>query len=366
VSSFNFVLNLLNKEYKNFIEAVVSLLYISRILPGDNYGVYDTDDDTEQYVSLTKLQHIVCNLGVEIKGVSVDPEVDYLLNITVYNGNCTGETAKRALLDGIDIVVTAGEIVAINFTPYVRESYLPIRVCVSRYAKRLSGLAQYKCWNFNTRLAFILEMDESVQVSLGMANVKSPGVMYDIRRLSDSHPFVTNLYYYLIKNRWKDYDRWNMTVQDNPERFNLWMIVDAMCDGGDVTSRIGSYMNLRTERGRYIGVLNKALLPIFNKYADYGGESEIYECEDLFDPYCELKGDRLDIVLERDSVEEYVRVVMWYIDSFYGRYPVNMPVLHLLTNFYRYFGLSPENERVVKDLFRKVTENILDMMYGAR
>lgn len=43
-----------------------------------------------------------------------------------------------------------------------------------------------------------------------------------------------------------------------------------------------------------------------------------------------------------------------------------MPVLYLMTNLYRYFGLSPENERVVKDLFRKVTENILDMMYGAR
>ena len=117
------------------------MLYISRCVGRDKWGVVDTDDYVEEVVDKKQLNDIVLVKGIDIAGVTVGSgrisgkygagaRGTYIRNVEVYQNPeyATRASAKAALLYGVDIKTSGKQIVSISVPGGLRKKLVKLRL----------------------------------------------------------------------------------------------------------------------------------------------------------------------------------------------------------------------------------------------
>lgn len=203
------------------------MLYISRCLPDDKYGVVDTDDNTETIVAREGLIDIVCFMGIEIAGVQTYEwnGSKMLDTITPYQDlkHGSGKLAKARMLLGVDIHVYDGEItfIAIDIDKYPIERGLVL----SEYGNRMN-------WNIEVRLEGrhpigvfpTLVIDDNIQlIGSGPNNQwKRNTAKWDIRKLTN-RDYRLKLYRFWLGAGWGvTYDPIGKLIVDDEATSLYW------------------------------------------------------------------------------------------------------------------------------------------------
>lgn len=194
------------------------MLYISRFLGEDAYGVVDTDDDIEQVVSWQELSEAVEDYGLNINGcVLANVKETVLMSCSPYQLSkyCTKAQAKLKTLSGIDLRVWHDEITAIMVDPNFSEQDIKIRL--SDYGKRISGNAVIGGMVFSVNCGPMLVLDDKVEIYGDSLEIFASGIRWNLCELSDSK-FI---YDYML-NRHQDVDFWKYNLLDIPGRSPIW------------------------------------------------------------------------------------------------------------------------------------------------
>lgn len=194
------------------------MLYISRFLGEDAYGVVDTDDDIEQVVSWQELSEAVEDYGLNIKGcVLANVKETVLMSCSPYQlpKYCTKAQAKLKTLFGVDLRLWRDEITAIMVDPNFAEQDIKIRL--SDYGKRISGNAVLGGMVFSVNCGPMLILDDNVEIYGDSLEIFASGMRWNLCALSDSK-FI---YDYML-NRHQDVDFWKYNLIDIPSRSPLW------------------------------------------------------------------------------------------------------------------------------------------------
>lgn len=112
------------------------MLYISRIVGRGKYGVIDTDDGAESFITSEELYNYVCDIGLDIKGVITEivmvrkkPKLA-IKGIKVYQdpNSATPQQAKINMLGGWDVKTLNNRVVSVSLSnPDVAKS-VPLRL----------------------------------------------------------------------------------------------------------------------------------------------------------------------------------------------------------------------------------------------
>lgn len=181
------------------------MLYISRFVGYDHYGVVDTDDGIETIVSLSELRDIVCVQRIGICGVISDGSALRENMVFIYQPQHTRSKLqiKTRVLKGIDIKVFGTMITSITLDEVSNDNIVDIRLsdfgdaCADFVLTRNTPNAGY-------RLNLIL--DDKVRYSpfafcrryyTSFANRGGIGVVFDMRECSD---LVAEQLYRMIRN----------------------------------------------------------------------------------------------------------------------------------------------------------------------
>lgn len=203
------------------------MLYISRVLPDEHYGVVDTDDGVEEIVTRDRLVSAVMFDKVEILGVEYFPKnwgdgYGTIGRITPYqiDGKQSGSQAKVKTLFGMDVRVYDGEITYIG----INTKHMPERAKI-----KLSQLGQRVDWNVEIHfddlsykeLTFVLD-DNIKPIGPGPKRNWPPHrVTWDLRAVSDNAAVVP-VYRYLITSRYSNPMFWEKQIIDKPDRKAYW------------------------------------------------------------------------------------------------------------------------------------------------
>jgi hypothetical protein len=91
------------------------MLYISRKISNEKYGVVDTDDNVEEIVTFNELSHYVIDLGVEINGVRVSQTrgltpKKFISTVVPYAYTTDAKAVKLKVIKGVEISAHNGVI----------------------------------------------------------------------------------------------------------------------------------------------------------------------------------------------------------------------------------------------------------------
>lgn len=94
------------------------MLYISRQIGVDKYGVVDTDDGQEDVLNRKQIEHVVVDLHIPIEGATIfehpTHHYKYLSGVEVIQPNMTRQQLKSKVLQGIDVRYHEGVVTAIS------------------------------------------------------------------------------------------------------------------------------------------------------------------------------------------------------------------------------------------------------------
>lgn len=181
----------------------------------DKYGVVDTDDYVETIISWGMLNEICLEIGLEIKGVTVEYSslgFDSLVtDITPYQDMrfYTKKQAKTKTLLGVDVRTFRKEISAILIDAERLRGNVQIRL--SDYGERISGIADVG-WDGSKmpmlkRVTIIL--DDKIEVYGDAYRMFASGVYWDFSEVTDDK-FVSRVLAYMMarhvdKKYWMSY-----------------------------------------------------------------------------------------------------------------------------------------------------------------
>ena len=173
------------------------MLYVSRYIRSDSYGIVDTDDDVEEVVTQTELLNLVTDYGMKFAGVSTYTAefpfgtVDYVDKVNIYQDPryITPLQTKAILLWHVNVTLYKSSITRISWNPDDIEKIVSIR---------LSDFGDSVCdrvlvGNKWSKLPAVrLIVDDKVQVTdksfdAGVYGSYEYGVRFDLSELSDDY-----------------------------------------------------------------------------------------------------------------------------------------------------------------------------------
>lgn len=171
------------------------MLYVSRRIYPEKYGVYDTEDNVEEVVDGYTFDKYCIDLGVDIKGVDiVNSYVDIVQRIAPYQPveTLSQKQIKLKMLTGVNIKVWRGSITSIwwDDTP-VSE---PVRIRLSDFAGKIADCVFLRETNIGFHKVTLV-LDDNIDVRLRSFDVMETddifegkdgiGVAIDVRDVKD-------------------------------------------------------------------------------------------------------------------------------------------------------------------------------------
>ena len=170
------------------------MLFISRRVGPESFGVVDTDDDVEEVVDWGRLMHACSDCDLEIKGVSVFHESGRtaIENVEPYQpeDTVTLKQLKTAVLNHVRITVYRGSITAIHWCQNDMKS--PVTIRPSDFGHSASDYCLL-CSEFCNEHVITIVLDDKLEFTSRSFAVFKPffvgieglGAKFDLRELSD-------------------------------------------------------------------------------------------------------------------------------------------------------------------------------------
>ena len=198
------------------------MLYVSRYLGNDNYGVVDSDDGVETIVTAEEILHYIKDLNLEIAGVVPVrkgrwKKIIGILDIRPYAFKRSGLQLKTQMLLGVDVGVYDDEITEVNINNEVAQEM--VRVRVSDFAHRMywGTPVRWSKWG-QSHIVFVL--DDSVTMWGEYPRLNNWAIHWDISEVTNVH-LMHEVYLELAAYH---YDRcaYDDCVINTPERDAFW------------------------------------------------------------------------------------------------------------------------------------------------
>ena len=168
------------------------MLYISRRIGSELFGVVDTDDDTEEVVSTAKLEDCVKRNGLVIEGVERFQDFRHRARILPqqFADTLSRQQIKARMVYGVDITVYNGAITSILWD----ELKAPATLRLSDFGSELGDCILYCHENYSTpKLTLVFDdgikslsyMSLRVETWHPTSMVKPTGVVIDVSEVSD-------------------------------------------------------------------------------------------------------------------------------------------------------------------------------------
>jgi hypothetical protein len=159
------------------------MLYISRCYQGDKYGVVDSDDDVEEFVSTQEILSYVKDLHLDIKGVKITS--DGFVNIEAYPYETNVKCTKLKILYGINIV-TRGDSIGLIEVPENANVDKPIRL--SNYGHIIEDYALKPFTHAGKPVVLILDdsLKFTARAFTKLATVARTCYIFDIMGVTDT------------------------------------------------------------------------------------------------------------------------------------------------------------------------------------
>lgn len=198
------------------------MLYISRMRGKDRYVVTDTDDGTDEEVSLARLRKAVSS-GVEIKGVTSVKHagVDYVLKAEVYQlpSEMTAKQAKTKALKGIDIRTEGGVITYINWNDAVVSPNCRLRL--SDYGTSVADNVLSEAKNAHSK-EIVIVLDDKVAIRrYSFSNAQQSSVRFDLTEVRNDK-MARIIYIEWVEDK-REFKNLSSFVIDRADRADKWM-----------------------------------------------------------------------------------------------------------------------------------------------
>lgn len=349
------------------------MLYISRCLSADSWGVVDTDDYTETRCTMSDLVEACVHHGLDIKGVVLDSAsvVDksgevfvtkFVKKIDVYQNPSFLKTSqvKSEFLKGISIKTSGTEIVSITAANMKENTFETIRL--SDYGTRcanyiLKGLVLPR----DSRLVIVI--DDKIKLSrftfCGIADI--PSVLLDLVELNNEKT-RENLYTTNSFRQW--YDDFKFFIADRQETFDFYLGVGLLIKG------------VEKDEFKYgIGKLVSNPVEVCAKLDDRFGSMfmGVLECE-VNPTDTTLLNHKLFGYLSRNVVRDFMKKVengepllqfctQWsscIVDILADAGVVKKSHLRMLTNYVLYFDVAEKYKEGIVDLCKRTVKWVFD------
>lgn len=212
------------------------MLYLSRRVGMDKWGVVDTDDDVEEVVAGSVVGDAVLNHNIQIRGAELvdTPNGKFIKRYTVYQDMryCTQLQARTKTLLGIDVRVYKDEIVHISVDGKIAKAGTRLRL--SDFGHSMSWHAQIRLSDLNAEETIVLVLDDTVKMLYtDMMLVTMSSIRWDISECTDEE-FVAAVYNNLMTTNLLSISAWGSFLIDTEERTNLWIAAALVRRGQDV------------------------------------------------------------------------------------------------------------------------------------
>lgn len=215
------------------------MLYVSRSLPGDRYGVVDTDDGVEQIVNRMELNNAVIKLGIPIKGVHLGNGYgsDYVVAVTPQQSHetVTRQQAKLKTLKGVDIRTFNGEITAIIADINLADNNMRIRL--SDFGDRISWDATIRWEPRVTNKVLILVVDDKIEFLGSNVRANIYRFRWDISEVTNQE-IVGMFYNDLIDSELISNNMWVSCIIDEDSRLRMWKCIDMISCGDEFSEEL--------------------------------------------------------------------------------------------------------------------------------
>ena len=175
------------------------MLYISRYIGPDQYGVVDTDDGVEQVISFTELYGAVCLDRLSIAGAPIVHNTLADKNIVVCQppDTISRVQAKAKVLLKVDVKCYKSMITSIIWNRSSDEDLVDIRLsdygtCVADYVlARNVAFGGYKvCLIFDDKLTYCTNAFRRRYFERDLIGKNGVGAVFDLRELSDGNAAI--------------------------------------------------------------------------------------------------------------------------------------------------------------------------------
>lgn len=211
------------------------MLYISRRVGLNKWGVMDTEDCKEDIVSLDELTYTVCDLHIDVAGVVTDTLIGKsgyktkIIRVDVQAGAGSPKAAKLKMLTEVDIRVQGDAITSISWG-HVRPGIRPIRL--SDYGVDLNDymFADIRHFFFDgVPVTFILDDKLNVH-SKTFRNFRQLECVLDLREVTKPS-IAKSVYKETINAGSSTRAEMLRQVLDKPARSNYWCAICILNNG---------------------------------------------------------------------------------------------------------------------------------------
>lgn len=209
------------------------MYYVSRRYSTSKFGVIDTDDGVEDTFTIKELQELVCEKGIEIKGVETytkctsHGQTMRIRGIQVYQPeeNVNVSQVKLHVITGVDIKTQGTEIVSVTWRSLSERKPCSVRLSTfgSSCADYLfSDISEYK---FGVGSFLTLILDDKITVSgKSFKRCATVGIIMDLREVTNNRT-AECVYKELVGERYMGVYLLSERVKDIPERLDYWRAV---------------------------------------------------------------------------------------------------------------------------------------------
>lgn len=205
------------------------MLYISRILNAQEYGVADTETGIEYPRSWADLMSMIVVQGWEIKGVETIIGVGGMTikSVSVWQNpaDYSIRQTKMKTIFGIDVRTYKDEITMIIADPFVAKQDFVLKL--SDFGSKLSYGIVIRWLNNLSHRDIILKLDDSIEFAEKMPCFSIPGFIWDLRDVTRED--LTDMIYRDFINTGVIDKRYRRSyVVDTPERDNFWHCIASL------------------------------------------------------------------------------------------------------------------------------------------
>lgn len=235
------------------------MLYVSRKIGANKFGVFDTDDGTEGILTLKELEHVVLDLGLEITGVAVRDKVysskgrtRVIESIRPYMPP-EAETrgiVRIKILYGVEICINAGCIVSVKWNDI---EYKNRTLCLSNFgtscgADIFSEMVEKYKYEDVRESGLTLVIDDKIEVDRKtFKGITLLDVTFDLSRVTKRN--TVNSFYTAVCD--KAHPTWDMLkyVIDQQDRKEEWfgvrMINFGVPYGGNISRYVKNFTHVQ-------------------------------------------------------------------------------------------------------------------------
>lgn len=178
------------------------------------YGVVDTDDDSETFITWNELTHITDDMHIEIVGFAKYKSGEIRHAIPYQDPRyCSKQQAKTKTLLGVDIHVWRNEVTAIIIDKAVTVE--DVRIRLSDFGSKVSD-SLYLDWSIigETPRRVIIELDDKIKLYGDPTNILFSDAIWDITDCSD------DVFAQIMHDAVYDFERDESLLIDNRKREN--------------------------------------------------------------------------------------------------------------------------------------------------